>query len=138
MTLSHSCPLMHISVDPSDQEARMPNHFFLGSLSRVQLLGKFVYAYICKRKQWRIYQLLVDLISSWWLRDCLSTWTQRTKWSESSAHRCHLKSAMLPWAFRLNPGCLPRQRWYCSGCRVLHQDWSLPPSSVTVMFAGPA
>lgn len=78
----NSRPLMHVSVDPSDSESLTPNHFLLGSSSRLPIIGEFDDADLSLRKQWRQAQRLADMYWQRWVREILPDLLPRTKWQE--------------------------------------------------------
>ncbi|XP_063536183.1 uncharacterized protein LOC134745966 [Cydia strobilella] len=75
-------PLVHVSVDPADGESLTPNHFLLGSSSRLPLVGEFDDSDLNLRKLWRKAQRLADMFWQRWLREILPTLVPRTKWLE--------------------------------------------------------
>ncbi|XP_063382985.1 uncharacterized protein LOC134669394 [Cydia fagiglandana] len=75
-------PLVHVSVDPADGESFTPNHFLLGSSSRLPLVGEFDDSDLSLRKLWRKAQRLADMFWQRWLREILPTLVPRTKWLE--------------------------------------------------------
>ena len=76
----NSRPLTHVSVDPRDQEALMPNHFLIGASSEEVRFGGRDIETECSRKQWRVTQYFVEMFWRRWLHEYLPTLIPRKKW----------------------------------------------------------
>ncbi|XP_043482815.1 uncharacterized protein LOC122511551 [Leptopilina heterotoma] len=77
-------PLTEISMDPKDPEALTPNHFLIGSSSRIPDVNKYGIIQKCSRKQWKIAQHLSEEYWKRWIREYLPTMISRKKWQEDS------------------------------------------------------
>ena len=76
----NSRPLIHVPLDPRDDEALTPNHFLLGSSSDRIKFERFGIKDQCLRKQWTIAQNLANMFWGRWIREYLPTLLPRKKW----------------------------------------------------------
>ncbi|XP_063547169.1 uncharacterized protein LOC134754760 [Cydia strobilella] len=75
-------PLTHVSVEPGSSEALTPNHFLIGSSSRLPVHGVFDDSDLALRKQWRIAQRLSDMYWKRWMKEFLPLLLPRKKWQQ--------------------------------------------------------
>ncbi|XP_049879668.1 uncharacterized protein LOC126376385 [Pectinophora gossypiella] len=78
----NSRPLSHVSVEPHSDESLTPNHFLLGSSSKLPVLGTYDDTDLHLRKQWRTSQRLADLFWQRWVKEVLPEMRPRRKWHE--------------------------------------------------------
>ncbi|XP_063622782.1 uncharacterized protein LOC134794883 [Cydia splendana] len=75
-------PLTHVSVEPGSSDALTPNHFLVGSSSRLPIHGVFDDSDLALRKQWRIAQRLADMYWKRWMKEFLPLLLPRKKWQQ--------------------------------------------------------
>ncbi|XP_063377497.1 uncharacterized protein LOC134664680 [Cydia fagiglandana] len=75
-------PLTHVSVEPGSSDALTPNHFLIGSSSRLPIHGVFDDSDLALRKQWRIAQRLADMYWKRWMKEFLPLLLPRKKWQQ--------------------------------------------------------
>ncbi|XP_047991945.1 uncharacterized protein LOC125230728 [Leguminivora glycinivorella] len=75
-------PLTHVSVEPGSSESLTPNHFLIGSSSRLPVHGVFDDSDLALRKQWRIAQRLADMYWKRWMKEFLPLLIPRKKWQQ--------------------------------------------------------